>query len=130
MRDSRSVRDYDEKLKEFRRVRKQLADYIDLITTEFGGSGLNVHAILGKSIATNDRLSTIANETLERCDLRPEMQTASGFSLLLQLGSQIEKAHAETLAAEKNWKDTRLLHADVSWSKNRALWPSALPSKL
>jgi len=112
MRDSRSVRDYDEKLKEFRRVRKQLADYINLITTEFGDSGLNVHAILGKSIATNDRLSSIANETLERCNLRPEMQTSSGFSLLLQLGSQIEKAHAETLAAEKNWKDTRLLHPD------------------
>jgi very-short-patch-repair endonuclease len=106
------VRDYDEKLKEFQRVRKQLADYIDLITTEFGDSGLNVHAILGKSIATNGRLSNIANETLECCDLRPEMQTVSGFSLLLQLGSQIEKAHVETLAAEKNWKDTTLLHPD------------------
>ncbi len=112
MRDSRSVRDYDEKLKEFRRVRKHLADYIDLITTEFGDSGLNVHSILGKSIATNDRLSSIANETLERCSLRPEVQTASGFSLLLQLGSQIEKAHVETLAAENNWKDTKLLHPD------------------
>ena len=130
MRDSRSVRDYDEKLKEFQRVRKQLADYIDLITTEFGDSGLNVHAILGKSIATNDRLSNIANETLKRCDLRPEMQTASGFSLLLQLGSQIEKAHVETLAADKNWKDTTLLHPDrFSWLKNCALWLSTLPSK-
>jgi very-short-patch-repair endonuclease len=112
MRDSRSVRDYDEKLKEFRHVRAQLADYIDLIKSEFGDSGLTVHAILGKSIATNDRLSGIANETLERCDLPPEMLTASGFSLLLQLGSQIEKAHAETLTAEKHWKDTRLLHPD------------------
>ena len=40
MRDSRAVRDYDEKLDEFRRIRKQLADYIGLMTTEFGESGL------------------------------------------------------------------------------------------
>ena len=112
MRDTRAVRDYDDKLKEFRRVRKQLADYISLITTQFGTSGLNVHAILGKSIATNDQLSNIPNEILESCDLRPEMQTVSGFSLLLQLGSQIEKAHAETLTAERNWQDTGLSHPD------------------
>lgn len=112
MRDSRSVRDYDEKLKEFRRIRKQLAGYIELITTEFGGSGLTVHTILGKSIGTNDRLSGISNETLESCNLRPEMQTAFGFSTLLQLGSQIEKAHAGVLASQPNWKEARLVHPD------------------
>jgi transcription elongation GreA/GreB family factor len=112
MRDSRSVRDYDEKLREFRRIRKQLADYIEIITTEFGESGLTVHAILGKSIVTNDRLSGISNETLERCNLHPEMLTAFGFSTLLQLGSQIEKAHSDTLASKPNWKETRLAHPD------------------
>ncbi len=35
MRDSRAVRDYDEKLREFQRIRKQLAAYIDLMTVEF-----------------------------------------------------------------------------------------------
>lgn len=112
MRDSRAVRDYDEKLKEFRRVRKQLADYIDLMTTEFVDSGLTVHSILGKSIATNERLAGIASETLGRCRLQPEMQSASGLSVLLRVGSQIEKAHAGTLAAEKNWEGTRLVHPD------------------
>jgi very-short-patch-repair endonuclease len=112
VRDTRSARDYDEKLTEFRRVRTQLADYINLITTEFGASGLNVHAILGRSIATNHRLSIITNETLERCNLNSAMLTTSGIHLLLQLGSQIEKAHAGTLIAEKHWKDTRLLHPD------------------
>lgn len=112
MRDSRSVRDYDEKLGEFRRIRKQLADYIDLITTEFEETGLTVHAILGKSIATNARLATIANETLERCNLPPEIQTAAGLSSLLQLAIQLEKAHAEALASEKSWSKTRLVHPD------------------
>ena len=112
MRDDRAVRDLDDKLKEFRRIRKQLADYIELIKSEFGGSGLTVHAILGKSILTNDRLSEISNETLERCNLPPEMQTIFGFAALLRLGSQIEKAHADTLASKPNWKETQLVHPD------------------
>src|SRR5207302_5198110 len=36
MRETRAPRDYDEKLKEFRRTRKQIADYIELIKSEFG----------------------------------------------------------------------------------------------
>jgi transcription elongation GreA/GreB family factor len=112
IKSSQSVRDYNEKLEELRRVREQLANYIDLITAEFGESGLTVHAILGKSIATNDRLSGVSSETLERCALPPEMQTAAGLSTLLHLGSQIEKAHAETVAFKPNWKDTRLVHPD------------------
>jgi transcription elongation GreA/GreB family factor/very-short-patch-repair endonuclease len=112
VRSSRSVRDYHEKLEELRRIREQLANYIDLITSEFDESGLTVHAILGKSIATNDRLSGIANETLERCTLPHEMQTAAGLSALLHLGSQIETAHAETAAFKPDWKDTLLVHPD------------------
>ena len=112
MRDSRAVRDYDEKLEDFRRIRNQMADYIDLMTTEFGDSGLTVHRILGKSIATNEQLVGIAKETLERCNLQSEMQTTSGFSSLLQLGSQIENAHAGTLAAKNYWKDTQLVYPD------------------
>ncbi|WP_080654903.1 DUF4011 domain-containing protein [Bradyrhizobium japonicum] len=107
-----AVRDYDSKIEEYRRIRQQLADYIDLLTTEFGQSGLTVHAILGKSIATSDRLSGISNETLERCKLRPEMQTATGLARYVQLGLQIEKAHAETLISGPSWKDTRLVHPE------------------
>ncbi len=75
------------------------------------GKGLR-ERILGKSIVTNDRLSGISNETLERCNLHPEMRTAFGFSALLQLGSQIEKAHSDTLASKPNWNETRLAHPD------------------
>jgi transcription elongation GreA/GreB family factor len=112
IRSSRSVRDYNEKFEELRRIREQLATYIDLITAEFGESGLTVHAILGKSMATNDRLSRISSEILERCALLPEMQTAAGLSALLHLGSQIERAHAETVAFKPNWKYTRLVYPD------------------
>jgi len=109
---SRPVRDYNEKVEELRRIRDQLANYIDLISAEFGDSGLTVHTILGKSIATNDRLSGISNDTLERCAIPAEVQTAVGLSTLLHVGSQIDRAHAETVTLKPNWKDTRLVHAD------------------
>lgn len=112
MQQSQAVRGYDTKIDEFRRVRQELADYIDLLTTEFGQSGLTVHTILGKSIATSDRLSGIPNEALERCKLQGEMQTASGLAALVQLGLQIEKAHAEVLASGLSWKDTQLVNPD------------------
>ena len=112
MRDARSIRDYEEKLDELRRVRNQLAEYIELIKAEFGDSQLPVHAILGKSIATNERLTGIPPEVLDRCELRPEMQTAAGLSILLQLGEQIEKTHGATVAAKASWKETRLVFPD------------------
>ncbi|MBR0931704.1 DUF4011 domain-containing protein [Bradyrhizobium diazoefficiens] len=112
MRKTSAVRDYEAKIEEYRRVRQELADYIELLTTEFEGTGLTVHAILGKSIATSDRLSGISSETLELCKLRPEMQTVAGLARVAQLGQQIEKAHAETLTAGPSWKDTRLIHPE------------------
>lgn len=112
MRSSRPVRDYDDKLSEFRGLRKQICDYIDLITTEFADSGLTIHAILGKGIATTERLSGIPNHVLETCRLTPEMQTRRGFLSLVQLGTQLEAAHASTLAVEANWRHTRLVHPD------------------
>lgn len=112
MRDSRAVRDYDEKLEEFRQVRHQLAIYIDLITRQFAESGLTVHDILGKSIVTNSRLSGLPTETLERCSLQAEMQTSTGFKALLDLGAHLETAHSETLSAAPNWKETKLVYPE------------------
>lgn len=112
MQKTSAVRGYDSKIEEYRRIRQELAEYIELLTTEFDRSGLTVHAILGKSIATSDRLSSIPSETLELCKLRPEMQTATGLAGFAQLGQQIEKAHAETLNAGPSWKDTRLVHPE------------------
>jgi hypothetical protein len=112
IKDDLKVRNYDEKLEEFRRARKQIADYIDLIKSEFGNSGLSVHTILGKSISTNARLSGVSNETLNRCNLEPEMLTASGISMLMAISANVENAHRETLTAGPNWKATQLVNAD------------------
>lgn len=112
IRDARTARDYGERLKEFQRIRNALADYIDLITSEFEGSGLSVHAILGKSIATSDRLSELSSDTIQQCSFRSDSLNRSGLSQLLQFGQHIEAAHQETLGAKACWKGSRLVHPE------------------
>jgi hypothetical protein len=43
MKSGSAVRDFDAKLREFRRIRKQLANYIDLMTRPFEETGLTIH---------------------------------------------------------------------------------------
>jgi hypothetical protein len=112
MRSGSAVRDFDAKVKEYRRVRQQLANYIDLMTRPFEDSGLTIGQILGKSIATNSCLAGFAPETLERTRVPQSFLTASGLSLLRQLGARIEEAHREAAGAKTNWKPTRLLYPE------------------
>ena len=110
MRDRRAVRDYDEKLRRFRKIRDQLAEYVALVTTPFADSGMTVHELIGKSIATNGRLEGLSSETLVRCAIPNDRKRRSGLSLLRQVGEQVEKAHADAASAKPHWKFTQLTH--------------------
>jgi very-short-patch-repair endonuclease len=110
MRDRRPARDYDEKLQRFRKVRDQLAQYIALMTTPFADSGMTVHEVIGKSIATNGRIEGLSAETLVRCMIPRSLKTRSGLSVLRQAGEQIEKAHADAANAKPHWKFAKLTH--------------------
>jgi hypothetical protein len=112
MRNGSAVRDLEDKLKEYRRVREQIAKYIDLMTRPFKNSGFTIGQILGKSIATNSCLATFSPETLERCKVPQSFLTASGLSLLQELGIRIEEAHQESAGAKPHWKPTRLVHPE------------------
>jgi transcription elongation GreA/GreB family factor/very-short-patch-repair endonuclease len=112
MRDVRAVKDYEERVSEFRRVRAELSDYIDLMTTEFSDSGKTIHEILGKSILSSSLLNGVSAAVLDRCTLRPDFQTATGFAALVATASQIEKAHAEKAGSQPTWNDTRLTSPD------------------
>ncbi len=112
MRSRPAVRDFDVKLKEYRRVRDQIEKYIDLMGRSSGETGLTIHEILGKSIATNDLLSGFPPEMLERCKVPNSFLTVSGLALLRQLGTRIEDASREAAAAQPHWKATRLLHPE------------------
>jgi hypothetical protein len=54
--DTTGPRDYDSRLDKFREVRKEIGEYIEAISSQFGKTGLKVYDILGKGIATNELL--------------------------------------------------------------------------
>lgn len=111
MRPPMKVRDYDRQIGEFRRLR-ELADYIELLTTPFAASGLSVHEILGKSIATSSHLENIPREVLSECDIPESLLNAQGIEHLRSLGVAVEKAARAAAHAAPYWKSTKLVHPE------------------
>lgn len=107
-----SVRDYDDRIAEYRSTRQQLADYIDLLTLSFGASGMTIHEILSRSIATDPRLESIPAEIIQRCDIPETYLHAAGIRRLYALGDSVEKAAVQAAAAKPHWKATGLNHAE------------------
>ena len=62
LRNLSSPRDFEAKREQLRKVRRDLAVYIDVLSTEFGSTELTVHQILGKAIATADKLKKLPTE--------------------------------------------------------------------
>lgn len=112
MKEGRKVRGYEDAIDEFRRARARLSEYVQLISSEFGKSGLTVHSILGKSIASNSQLSGIPNAVLDRCKISEEMLTVSGIATMMSAGVNVENAHRETLVVSPHWKSTELINPD------------------
>lgn len=107
-----TVRDYDDQIAEYRRIRTQLADYIDLLTLSFGASGMTIHEILSRSIATAPRLETVPAEIIEQSDIPETYLHKAGIGRLRALGDMVEKAAEQASAAKPYWKATGLTHAE------------------
>jgi len=107
-----AVRDFDAKLEDFRRTRKQLGDYLELMNRPFEDTGLTVRDVLGRSIASNPALNGISPEVLEQCRTPQSSLTVSGLALIRQLGTRIADAHREASTAKTIWKPSRLLHPE------------------
>ncbi len=112
MRKPGAVRDYNDQIAEYRRIRQQLADYIDLLTLNFGTSGMTIHEILGRSIATAPRLEAVPAEVIEKSDISDTYLNRAGIGRLRAFGEAVEKAAAQAAAAKPYWKATRLMHAE------------------
>jgi hypothetical protein len=112
MRKEDAVRDYDDKLEEYRRTRRQLAKYIDLLTRPFGASGLTIREILGKTVATNRGLAGVTPEIMERCNTPETLLTKSGLMRIRQAGAGIEEAYQAVAGPNSPWKGTALQNPD------------------
>lgn len=107
-----STKDYDVQLSEYRYVRQQLSDYIDLLTINFGTSGLTIHEIMGKSIATAHRLEAVPPEIIDQSDILETFLHKVGISRLRAMGHRVEKAALVAAQAKPDWKASRLVHAE------------------
>ncbi len=110
--DSRAVREYDEKIRQFRHVREQLAGYVELASSSYAQTKLTVHEILGKSISTNPRLHGISNDVLGQSTIHSQFLSSSGLAALRTLSEQLEKAHSDSTGAKPIWEKTGLLNPD------------------
>jgi very-short-patch-repair endonuclease len=107
-----AVRDYDDKLDDYRRTRRQLAKYVELLIRPFGESGLTIREILSKTIATTRGLAGVAPETLERCNTPEGFLTRPGLKQLRKAGANIEEAYRIIAGSNSPWKETRLDHPE------------------
>ncbi|MFG1384518.1 DUF4011 domain-containing protein [Xanthobacter versatilis] len=112
MRAPASVRDYDDQIAEYRNIRKQLADYIGVLKLSSGASGMTIHEILSKSIATAPRLETVAPEIVEQSDIPDTYLHKAGIARLRALGDGVAKAAELAATAKPHWKGTSLTHAE------------------
>lgn len=112
MRRPTSVKDYDDQVSEYRRVRQQLANYIDLLTLSFETSGLTIHEILSRSIAAAPRLETVPAEVLEQSDIPETFLHKAGISRLRGFGDGVEKAAQIAARVKPHWKASGLVHAE------------------
>ncbi|TWH28804.1 MULTISPECIES: DUF4011 domain-containing protein [unclassified Aminobacter] len=112
MRRPPAARDYDTRLEEYRRIRDQLAEYIELLTLPFASSGLTVHEILGKSISTSPCIEGIPAEVLSGCDLPDNFLSVAGIGRLKTLAASVERAAQAAARAASYWKTTGLVHVE------------------
>lgn len=106
------IRDYEERLAEFKRIRAQLAEYIGLLTMPFENSGLTIHEILGKNIASAGVLDGIPPDVLDRTEIAESYISRTGISKLQSLSSSTEKAFDLASSSLSYWKGVNLIHAD------------------
>ena len=112
MRSPEAVRDYDAQVLDYKRVRDELAGYIDVLKQTVSGADLTVYEVLSKSIATADRLSGLPSEVLELCDIPKSFLSTSGLKRLVDLIQATERAHTIARASSDAWKATQLLYPD------------------
>ncbi|MDX2103413.1 MAG: DUF4011 domain-containing protein [Alphaproteobacteria bacterium] len=106
------VPDYDDRIAEYRRIRSQLADYINLLTLSYRTSGMTIHEILSLSIATSPRLDTIPVTIIDQIDIPEAYLNKTGIRHLRTKGDAILKAAEHAAEARPYWKATELTNAD------------------
>jgi hypothetical protein len=105
-------RDHEAKVKEFRRVRDELAVYLKLMASEFQDSHLRVRDILGRTTAATQRLDALPREVVSACNISADVLSADGIDRIRRHAERLNEAHRHTLSAHPAWRSTKLTNPD------------------
>ncbi|WP_158672361.1 MULTISPECIES: DUF4011 domain-containing protein [Devosia] len=110
--DTTGPRDYDSRLDKFREVRKEIGEYIEAISSQFGKTGLKVYDILGKGIATNELLQKAPRRLQSPSFPNVEAMNVVQIESALERARSLAAAWHETGEVGDYWAGLECIPAD------------------
>jgi very-short-patch-repair endonuclease len=107
------VRDFDARIARYRRIRSELATYIDVVSSPFGQTGYKIYDILGKSIATNELMDSLPRplQTPQRLENVERLSPAT-LEAIKSAARDIEKTWSNIKDSPSHWRDVDLTSVD------------------
>ena len=105
-------REFEATVQGFRQTRSELAAYIETITAPFGKTGLTVHDVLGKSIATSGVLDEAPRPLHSPQIAQPEQVDPAQLKAVLEAGLALSKARRELDAGSTHWQGLAVLNLE------------------
>lgn len=104
--------DLERTLEKFKNYRAELAEYVAVIAGKFGNSGLTVHEILAKNIATQDRLAGLPPEIQKINFDRIEDMSASQMQGATDAAASLQRSWEALRGEQGNWHGLRVGNID------------------
>jgi very-short-patch-repair endonuclease len=99
-----SAHEYEARLSQFKKLRSELAEYTQALSQKFGNSGLTVHGILGKYIATQEVLNGLPRD-IQKVEIDGVEQFSWEKLLSIKEASdRLQKATEKASGVKPHWK--------------------------
>lgn len=104
--------EYETKRSSLKQYRSELAEYVDVISQPFGNAGFTVHDILGKSMATQQFLSSLPSEVQKYGIDNVENLSHTDHSRIAEQSEQFENALRNSRSANQYWQGHKIQSID------------------
>ena len=97
--------DYDDMRKKFEDYRKELSEYIEVMSSKFGETGATVHSIIGKNIKTSSVLSPLPREIRDTTLSWAENHSYSQLQDIKKNAADLAEAFCKVRNAGSFWRE-------------------------
>ncbi len=97
-------KNYESRIAQFKNTRTELSQYVQTIASTFKQTGLTIHEILGKNIATREKLAKIPREvqTLDIAEIEQFDEQKRNY--LLGVAAHISRTYISSNKAKPDWR--------------------------